>query len=260
MAVRTRENANPGRLFLKAAALGYTASVLPPILKILLANRPGNARDLKGVAREVVRNLGEGLAVRGWAVAAGLGLGGAKWGEGMVEPWARKLYWKLQGGRGRSTKELEEDHGGGSELDELDDDRRIKAISTFISSTLASFLAISLLHSSPGFLRSQIAEREALHLPQLSNLTNSPSTANLPVSIPVVSPTLDMTLFMFVRGTDVLVRGLSELAGAQKGRTGRTLNFLASYGDALVFVLSTWRIMWCCESSSWKKSHPSSCH
>lgn len=224
------------RLFVRAAALGYTASVLPGLLKILLLQatlcRRGKGIRAGAIARQLLDEAREGLSGRGWGVAAGIAFGGSKWGEQILEPWIRNAF--------RSWR-TERREGEDSEVD----DHRIRTLSTLLSSTLASFLAISLLHSSPQFLRSQVIESQSLHLPQLPNTSTLTPLPDPPIA---VSPTLDLTLFIFVRATDILVRRASELIHARnlKGRSERVAHFLASYADTLVFAISTWRIMWCC--------------
>jgi hypothetical protein len=257
--------------FVRAYSLGYAAAVVPSLLRIILGGllkRKGAAPSsgLLGVLREVLVAMVKGLSPRGLAMAFGVSVGGAKWGESRVEPFVRRMYERVL----RSRKGANAKVDGGKEDDVATHayhERMISSLSTWAAATIASLVSITLLQSSPRYRRPALGGSGSLAGDELeygpspypslvapdpgpaSNVTRaSSSTTKFQKSVVPQSPTLDITLFILVRAADTLVRGIYEYTGVTNGRGGAVVAFVASQADTLVFWLSCWRIMWCCES------------
>lgn len=251
--------------FLRAWALGFSADVIPPTLKLLLTHflrsSPLARRERW---RVLVRKLGEVLVSatgsKGVAFASALAIGGGKLLEGFIEPVVRSAYTFVLEKRENEQGKERKDHS-----------KRIRAIATFAATTLSSLLAISLLQSSATYQRPRIApleietDSDEIQLPYpYSSLTSSsstpssssflatgdestttkPTTTKRARNFPVQqSPTLDLTLFLLVRALDSVVRGIYEVSGVTSGRFGSVASFLAAQADTIVFSLSCWRIM-----------------
>lgn len=256
--------------FLRAYSLGFAASVVPSLLKIILPVLLGKRKRVafRPVLAAILAALRRGLSPRGLAMSFGVAAGGAKWGEDKVEPLVRKVY---QAARSRVQKRRE----AAADIQEVDDtasqDRQekiVKMVSTLVSSTIASLVAITILQSSPAYSRpGPLSPTPPLPAdldlgfspyPSLSTTELAPTPSSLPPTLNspppfdyrvAQSPTLDLTLFILVRATDTIVRGIYEQTGVVKGRWGSTAAFLASHADTALFWLSTWRIMWCCRST-----------
>ncbi|GAA5920778.1 hypothetical protein JCM1841_004187 [Sporobolomyces salmonicolor] len=258
--------------FLRAAAIGYAAQTFPTVLRIVLAVvlRRKRQSSLK-VVRELARALVKGLSPRGLGAAFGVAVGGAKYGERWLEPVVRKVYLAAA----EKTRAAREGKGKGREVvlspEEAQeklrrDDKVVQTLTTWCSATISSLVAVLLLQSSPGYARRPAPasfqpdpKLDFAVTPYSTTVTGldpqpaqpvSDSTrngANLRTSMVVQSPTLDLTLLVFVRAVDTLVRGAYENSGLTdaKGRFGPLVTFLASQADTLVFWLSCTRIMWC---------------
>lgn len=257
--------------FVRAYSLGYAASVVPSLLRIILGGllkRKGAAPSgLLVVLKEVLVAMVKGLSPRGLAMAFGISVGGAKWGEGRMEPLVRRVYESVL----RSKKGANGRVDGGKDDDEVATrayhDKMIERLSTWAAATIASLVSITLLQSSPRYRRPALGGSGSLAGEELeygpspypslvapnprpaSNVTRaSSSTTKFQKFVVPQSPTLDITLFILVRAADTLVRGIYEYTGVTNGRAGAVVAFVASQADTLVFWLSCWRIMWCCES------------
>lgn len=262
--------------FLRAYGMGYGLSTVPSLLRILVAymlNQKGSKdRTLLSVLGRLFKAALKGMSPRGFAMAFGIAVGGGKWGEGRVEPVVRDVYFRVltQVTARRERKRVE---AGLVSTDEarpehkarqiLRDERNIKALSTFVSSTISSLLSITLLQSSPSYKRPRnnkaITRIDSDNFgpspyPSLTTsdsrraISNGTTNAVLPNAIVAQSPTLDITLFILVRAVDTIVRGIYEYTGVTSGRAGKAVAFIANQADTLVFSLSCWRIMWCCAS------------
>ncbi|ORY73454.1 hypothetical protein BCR35DRAFT_354136 [Leucosporidium creatinivorum] len=260
---KLQDTSDPSTLpFLRAYAIGFAASFLPALLRVLLSSRRVSVSKL---ASRSLKALQRALSPRGLAMGFGVAVGGAKWGESRVEGAVRASYFaglrKLEArrrGKRPKIEEIEEDEEATRKATDKHE-AIVKALSTFLSATLASFVSISLLQSrSPSSPKRRQPEDTAdlqLGFSPYQSLTTedagastarrppSPSSAILRPA--VQSPTLDLSLFIFVRATDVFVRGLYEATAITSGRRGALLAFLASHADTLVFWASCWRIMWC---------------
>lgn len=250
--------------FLRAAALGYAAQVLPRLVKAL-TKRKGKTN------LQVLLQLLKALKfkTRSLSLAFGIAVGGGKYGERLLEPILRRVYVEvkeksrsMREGKGKQ-RELTEDE----ELQKLKTDHKIiQALTTACSATISSLLAIMLLQSSPSYRRpltplagstdpkldfsvspytvtttaAQI--RPSPTIASRSTLIESKPVRHGPSSI-AQSPTLDLTLFVFVRAVDTLVRGMYHHTGATYGRFGPLSTFFASNADTLTFSLSCFIIM-----------------
>lgn len=211
----------------RAFLVGYAAVSGPAVLKLLLALLTGRAQ-VGTAPSKLLGALRQGFTHNGLAMSAAVSIGGAKWGEGRVEPIVRKLYLRsLSRHRRKHTAHQSRTKEQATHAERVHE-RKIKALSTLVASTISSLLAIVLLQSSPTYTRTRP--------PYVASSTKD----DYPVQ---ESPTLDLTLFLLVRATDSVVRGAYEATGNRKGKTGALMKVLASQGDLLVFWLSCWRIM-----------------
>lgn len=260
--------------FLRAYGMGYGLSTAPSIIRILVAymlNKEGSKdRSLLRVLAQLFKAVVRGLSPRGFAMAFGIAVGGGKWGESRVEPVVRNVYLRVlaqataRRARGCAVAGVVSTDDSRPDIKAsqiLRDERNIKALSTFVSSTISSLLSITLLQSSPSYKRptnnkaiTQIDSENFGPSPYPSLTTSNSralaskgtSNAVLPNDIVAQSPTLDITLFILVRAVDTMVRGIYEYTGVTSGRAGKAVAFIANQADTLVFSLSCWRIMWCC--------------
>lgn len=253
--------------FLRAFALGFLASTVPSFARTLLAiiwTRKGASRPaLLEILRRLLDTVVKGLSPRGLAFAGGIAVGGAKWGESCVEPLVRRVVVRVVKARRAKLRQSREEEGGergeeGEGETEVVRDEVVAAVSTFVSSTIASLVALTLLQSSPSYTRPShgrkpgpVAGPSGSPYPSLLDSPLADPSMLLPPGIvappPVQSPTLDLTLFVLVRAVDTMVRGVyASGARVGDGRAGEAVRFLARHADTLVFWLSSWRIMWCC--------------
>lgn len=277
--LQARVSALSGSPAARAFSLGYTATVLPTLLKIVLGallsrNKPSAKRGSE-VARLLVDAIVKGFSPTGMATACAIALGGGAWGESRVELLVRRAYLatlqrlRARKGQGKNTKP-------GQSREEIKaratvHEKRIQALSTLLATTFSSLVAITVLQSSPAYARSRTAPIEkdqtlrsqtddelevpfvASPYPQLfapddDSVLDASSTVpttrtRRPENFAVQqSPTLHISLFMLVRALDSVVRGLYELRPVTVA-TPRVLKLVASHADTLVFGLSCWRIM-----------------
>lgn len=92
------------RPFVRSFLFGYISTVAPPILKTiikLVLNKKFGARKVGGALRDVFKALIKGLDPRGMGMAAGVAIGGARWGEEIVRLWIEELVrrWKVRVGK-----------------------------------------------------------------------------------------------------------------------------------------------------------------
>ena len=188
-------------------------------------------------------------------MAYGVSVGGAKWGDARVEPFVRRLLGILDG-RLRKLRAKGRDsaaEAGTAAASDADDapgvsDEAVKRVSTFVSGTIASLVAISLLQSSPAYARPRFgATPPDVSASPYPSFVDAPSPTGPAFLKPpaVQSPTLDLTLFVLVRAVDTLVRTIYEYTGPSTGHAGAAVQFVATHADTLVFQLSCWKIMWC---------------
>ncbi|GAA5894236.1 hypothetical protein JCM5296_004691 [Sporobolomyces johnsonii] len=270
---RLSRDADPSTApFLRAAAIGYAAQTFPAVLRIVLGVAlRRKSQSLLKILRELARALVKGLSPRGLGAAFGLAVGGANYGERWLEPVVRRVYLaaaeKARAVSEGKGKEREVVLSPEEEQDKLRrDDKVVQTLTTWCSATISSLVAVLLLQSSPGYARRpapasfepgpkldfavtpySTTVTELGPQPSQPALGSNRNAANLRTSVVVQSPTLDLTLLVFVRAVDTLVRGAYENSGLMdaKGRFGPLVTFLASQADTLVFWLSCTRIMWC---------------
>ncbi|KAK4054862.1 hypothetical protein OIV83_000786 [Microbotryomycetes sp. JL201] len=285
--------------FLRAYSIGFTASFAPVLIKILIgltvprsprsSQRRGavlapHASKLSVAAFQLRRALEDSLSPRGLALAFGIAVGGGKWLESRVEPVVRVLYWawrvriktfirrvfSRESAARRRRAISDADPETLSAIKRRKHEAFIKIMSTWVGSTIASFISISLLQTKVKQHRAQLPPATAMEQPGLdvgfspypgvggaatssvaphptSTTVDSAKSLAFPPRMSHVteSPTLDLTLFMFVRASDVFVRFIYEISAVATGRWGRFVEFFADRGDAWVFWLSCWRIMHC---------------
>ena len=244
--------------FLRAAGLGVLAATVPSFTRIVLGivlGKKGGRDSVLETLKKLLVVLLKGLSPRGLGVAAGISLGGARWGESRVEPLIRKALIAVyaRSRRLRETGELNATEEGGVAADSQApvSEETIKRVSTFVAGTISSLVSITLLQTSSAYARPAFDST-----PPNVSATLYPAFIGAPVPTgpaflkppAVQSPTLDLTLFVLVRATDTLVRTIYEYTGPSSGRSGAVVKFIASQADTLVFQLATWKIMWCCES------------
>lgn len=222
---------------IRAFLVGYAASVGPEVIKLLIGiitgGRKGKQAKL-GVLGKLLAIIGNGFALNGLAVAAAVSIGGAKLGESRVEPVVRRLYLRSlekhrrrNGGNVILTGDYAQKERTRREGKDRIHERKIKILSTFLSSSISSLFAIVLLQTSPAYAR---------RLPPGATTTNKHS---YPVQ---ESPSLDLTLFLLVRAVDSLARGGYEATGTRTGKRGIAWHFLGRHTDTLVFSAACWRI------------------
>ncbi|BGP36702.1 hypothetical protein JCM10449v2_000603 [Rhodotorula kratochvilovae] len=256
--------------FLRAYLLGWTAQTFPAVLRVVLsaASRRGNrSPPLRRVLVQLVQALGKGFDPRGLGMAFAVAVGGAKWGEELVEPAVRAAY----SAGAKKARTLREGKGKERETTEsldavqqrvVQDERNVRALSTFVSASVSSLVALLILQSSKAYRRpvrplATSAADDKLDflltpytpaLPSSAKASPSPSSSAPPLPQAqyraTQSATLDLTLFVLVRGADTLARLLYDRAPPARGRAAPVLRFLADQGDTIVFWLSCWRIMW----------------
>ncbi|KAM0793176.1 hypothetical protein ACM66B_000649 [Microbotryomycetes sp. NB124-2] len=285
--------------FLRAYAIGFSASFVPALVKILIglavsSNKSSSSRrgavfeqptsKARIAAYQLRRALEDTLSPRGLALAFGIAVGGGKWLESRVEPVVRVLYWawrvriktfirrvfSSESAARRRRAISDADPETLSAVKREKHEAFIKLMSTWVGSTIASFISISLLQSKVKQHRARLPPATAAEQPGLdvgfspypgvggaatssvaphptAAMSDEPSSLTFPPRMTHVteSPTLDLTLFMFVRASDVFVRFIYEISAVAKGKWGRFVEFFADRGDAWVFWLSCWRIMHC---------------
>ncbi|GAA5914806.1 hypothetical protein JCM8208_005709 [Rhodotorula glutinis] len=283
--------------FLRAYALGWAATTLPALLRVLLgaatSSRTRRRPALRQLAAQLAAALAKGLDPRGLALAFGVAVGGAKWGEPLVEAAVRTAYLAgvkraraLRNGQGdregkdgahetlaemqqRVVQSESKGKGKAREMDDslaesaaqdrfVQDERNVRALSTFVSGTLSSLVALLILQSGKGYRRPVRPLASAAlsddkvdvlltpYAPPLPSAISSggPPPALSPAQLRATqSPTLDLTLFVLVRGVDTLARLVYERAPPARGRAAPVLRFLADHCETLVFWAASSKIM-----------------
>ncbi|GAA5958485.1 hypothetical protein JCM3765_007892 [Sporobolomyces pararoseus] len=257
--LRFLEEQDPSVLpFFRAFLLGYTAETLPQVIRALTKKRKRGSSAFQ-IVIELVKALK--FRPRGLALAFGLAVGGGKYGERWLEPVLRRAYLigrdkarAIMEGKGKQKEVILSDD---EEVEKLKREHKIvETITTAVSATLSSFLAILLLQSSPNYRRPStplavstdpkldfsVSPYTVTTTANQVRASGRPSRNGATTSI-AQSPTLDLTLFVFVRAVDTLVRGTYHHTGATDGRFGPLTTFFASNADTLTFSLSCFIIM-----------------
>lgn len=132
--------------FLRAYLLGFSADVIPSLLKLLLSllsSNPTKKRSHSTPFWTLFIILRNALSPNSLGIAFGIAVGGAKWGEKRVEDLLTKLIRKTKTKSG--NRDLE-GNGADGEKDEIKvtarEEKAIKAASTFIAGTISSMLSI----------------------------------------------------------------------------------------------------------------------
>jgi len=250
------DDADPStRVFLQGYAFGYAAETGPGVVRLCIAfllntRRAGIATSARRLPQQLLAVFKRALRVDGLALFFAVGLGGAKFLERTVYRCLLKAY-SIQG-RYRArfdahASALEEPHRLG---DNQKRERLLRRASTFLATTLSAYFAFGLQsrdaksHGSShatsslplvSFPRASQATKEGASTPIKGDLALPGTTERYE------SSTMDLTLFLFVRATDTALRALCEKTSMGKNKVAR---FLADRGDTLLFVLSSWRIMW----------------
>ncbi|GAA5926457.1 hypothetical protein JCM3775_001023 [Rhodotorula graminis] len=287
---RTHPSTEP---FLRAYALGWAATTVPALLRVLLGaatSSRSRSRPLRQLGAQLAAALAKGLDPRGLALAFGVAVGGAKWGEPFVEAVVRRAY--LAGiERARSLRDGQNGHEGKGDAHETlaelhqravqvegkgkaretddslaqaaqdrvaQDERNVRALSTFVSGSLSSLVALLILQSGTGYRRpvrplagpalsdDKVDVLLTPYAPPLPSVISSggPPPALSPAQLRATqSPTLDLTLFVLVRGVDTLARLVYERAPPARGRAAPVLRFLADHCETLVFWTASSKIM-----------------
>lgn len=186
----------PYEVFIRAYALGYTAQVVPACVRVLLSALK-HRHPVNTLIRQLALALVRGVRVRSLASAFGTALGGARLLEGLLEPRCEQWLASRDGDEGDSIE-------SGKRR------RRTRAACTYLAASIASFAAILLLQSKRPSARQTSEAIEFVVTPYspLSAAAVDKSTA----SVKRDSPTLDLTLLVFVRaGTLSRVRKISHL-------------------------------------------------
>lgn len=199
------------RPFLRAYAIGFAATVIPSLVKVLLSLK---RRQGSQVLLQLLKAIGKGFSPRGLALAFGISVGGAQWGESRVEGVVRRAYLsalhQVQARRKSQQAKIEsmEDAEEAARKETAKHEAIIKALSTFVSATVASLVSITLLQSRRSRSSRQAQEPdlalgfspyEALSGPQTGPTPILPRPRAMSRRPAVQSPTLDLTLFIFVR-------------------------------------------------------------
>ncbi|GAA97726.1 uncharacterized protein L969DRAFT_20467 [Mixia osmundae IAM 14324] len=267
------ENADPStKPFIRAFLMGYAFSVGPALIKAVFALALPRNKELVASQRVIrfikaaLKSIARGIDPRGLAFVFGISFGGAKWLEKHIKPLVESTYYAVHGGQrrklnGRTGTEPLPSPGLKLALSELDsgdpassstpaaavammrDEENMGLLTTLTASVLSSAFALTLLQSSPSYSANPRATLMPLPVHDgdeqaLSESTLAATARKLPRR---ESPTLDLTLFMLVRGVDTLVRGIY----VAHPRWHRIFGGMAAQADTIVFWLSCWRIMFC---------------
>ncbi|BGP21762.1 para-aminobenzoate synthase, subunit I [Rhodotorula toruloides] len=245
--------------FLRAFLLGYAAQSIPAVIRVLLSSLLAPTRKAPSqVGSDLAKAVARGFDPRGLGVAFGVAIGGAKWAEEWVEPAVRSAYAaglaraRAGGREGKGKARETEVSLEGEQQRAVEDERNVRVLSTFVGATVSSLVALLVLQSSKAYRRPAWPAAQLVHdlRPDFLISPYTPGPSSTPDPTPrnsrrVQSPTLDLTLFLFVRGTDTFLRYLySRTPATQSGKRGAAIRLLASHGDTLVFWLACWKIMW----------------
>lgn len=173
----------PHEVFIRAYALGYTAQVVPACMRALLSALK-HRYPIKSLLRQLALALVRGLRIRSLASAFGTAVGGARLLEVILEPRCEQWLASWDGDEGDSIEREKKR-------------QRIRAAFTYLSASIASCAAILLLQSKRPSARQTSEAIEFVVTPYspLSAAAVDKSTQ----SVKRDSPTLDLTLLVFVR-------------------------------------------------------------
>ncbi|GAA6032828.1 hypothetical protein JCM8097_000816 [Rhodosporidiobolus ruineniae] len=256
--------------FLRALLLGTLAQTAPSLLRTLLSllrRRPSNRLSPLAALALLFRALRPALNPRGLGVAFGVAIGGARYLEDWVEPLVRRAYERVQQAReGRRKGKAKETSESLAEEQQraVRDEEAVRGLVTFLAGSLSSLAALLILQSAPtSGLKTRTAKADdaldfvvtpyAPALPVQAGAEKAPREVRAEKTAGKQSATLDLTLFVFVRAADTLVRLFHDRLvpsspcspSSLRGRFAPLLSFLSKHGDTLLFQLSAWRIMWC---------------
>lgn len=173
----------PHEVLIRAYALGYTAQAVPACVRVLLSALR-HRQPVDTLIRQLARALVRGLRTRSLASAFGTAVGGARLLEVLFEPLCERWLASRDGYEGDSIE-------SGKRR------RRTRAACTYLSASVASLVAILLLQSKRPSARQTSDAIEFVVTPYspLSAAAVDQATASAKRD----SPTLDLTLLVFVR-------------------------------------------------------------
>ena len=233
------QNGQPStQVFLRAYLFGYAAQTLPSLAKLIIATLvalyKGKRRSFEiadDFTRVAIRILRSGLRSRGLALFFGTGLGGAVWLDQLLQRPLLQLAARYKQSR---TLPTDVDAEKLSEADRA----KLRATSTFLSTFIASLAAIC-FHASQQ-RRDKPGPTSKLPLVTAASTSIDGSDPLARFVSPYQSSTLDFTLFLFVRAADTALRAAYAKVGPGNSAV---VDFIANAGDTLLFVASSWRIM-----------------
>ncbi|GAA5876333.1 hypothetical protein JCM3774_003725 [Rhodotorula dairenensis] len=229
----SRRGQAPHEVLIRAYTLGYAAQTIPTCVRVVLSAlkyRRDRSGPVKTLARRLLSVLARGLRTRSLASAFGLAIGGARQLEVLLEPHLKRWVTAPFDG---DTEAASETHAR---------QRRLRACCTFLSASVASCAAILLLQSKRPST-SQASEAIEFVVTPYSAL---PAASDLPTAgAKRDSPTLDLTLLLFVRAADTLARFLHECTASFTGQKAALRHVLAENGDTALFCVSSYQIMRC---------------
>lgn len=235
------ESAPSTRIFARAWIFGYLSETVPSSLSILLKLALTIKRGrLSGVTlRKALQSwrkiLKAGFGKHGLAFFFATGLALGNWLDGKLYPLLCRIWLRVARRLSKSRKtNLPTD-----DAVRLDSRTRkhIQYTSTFLATLLSSALAFNLQSRGPKSSSSKLPLVSFTDTPGVDHVKN---TLQSP-SIPYEGSTLNFTLFLLVQGLDSALRGIYTQANLSRYALGR---LLASRGDVILFILSSWRIMW----------------
>lgn len=176
----------PHEVFIRAYALGFIAQAVPASVRVLLSALK-HRHPVDTLIRQLVSALVRGLRIRSLASAFGTAVGGARLLEVLLEPLCEQWIDASRNGDERDSESIERGKGR----------RQTRAACTYLSASIASFAAILLLQSNRPSARQTSEAIEFVVTPYspLSAVAVDQSTASAKRD----SPTLDLTLLVFVR-------------------------------------------------------------
>ena len=237
------------QVFVRAWCFGLLAETIPACVRLALSQfsktkgRPSRVKPSRLLLR-LVKVLKDAFSRRGLALFFGVGLGCANRLDTLFYPFILLLWPRLKILKSRLFSNSPDVSSGKS--DKYVKDRRPAIVSTFLSSFVAAYIAFSLqgngLHKS---FQSATSQLPLVSLPGSDRPSDPLLSTNIQEAIRQTqrrgTPTLNFTLFLLVRAVDTIVR-----AGHFKVFFGPNYlaKRLADCSDTVLFVLSSWRIMW----------------
>ncbi|KZS92961.1 hypothetical protein SISNIDRAFT_549988 [Sistotremastrum niveocremeum HHB9708] len=218
---------SPSRVALRTYVLGLSFSAVPALLPLIAAYVTAkSSKDAQNRRTKLVAVLRREFGPSGFAFAMAAAAGGGRLLDHLWHQYSRK-------GKEKKHPIVE------SRVDEEVTHDTDGWVNTFICNLVSTSLAISLLHSKAGRVRTNTAT------PFTPPLNPSRGTGR--------SPTLDLTLLFLVRALDGALHGAlvpkklddtssrSESGLAKRKRLFERISKI----DALVFWAASARIMWC---------------